>query len=182
MTAYNPLPGWPQKQDAEASKSTTAPPLGHATDRPDHKVIFGIKARLFWAFAGLASLTVVASATALFGFMRIDRTVVRISTASIPTMVASLQLARKSAEISAIAPTLMSSTSQEERVLEQANLEQKVSELISLTRNFRSQGMPQNALYELEDTQRRLQSRLHELNILVEERLRLESVRERALA
>ena len=182
MTADNPLPGPPLKQDAETAQPTTAPPPVHTTDRPDRKVIFGIKAKLFWAFAGLASLTIVASATALFGFMRVDRTVARITADSIPAMVASLQLARKSAEISAIAPTLMSSISQEERVLEQMNLEQKVSELIAPTRNFRSQGMPQDTLYDLEDTQKRLQSRLQDLNVQVEERLRLESVRERALA
>ena len=126
MTADNPLPGPPLNQDTEASKATTAPPPDQSTDHTDHKVIFGIRAKLFWAFAGLASLTVIASATALFGFMRVDRTVARITAESIPTMVASLQLARKSAEISAIAPALMSSTSQEERVLEQTSLEQKL--------------------------------------------------------
>ena len=93
---------------------------------------FGIKAKLFFAFFSLAGLTAVASAVAWYVFRDIDRAVTRVTVESVPGIISALSLAEKSAEIAATAPALMASDSQEERVLEQAKLEERAGALLAL--------------------------------------------------
>src|SRR6201987_3130719 len=82
----------------------------------------GVKAKLILAFASLAMLTCGASAVAWYAFTDIDRSVARITTESIVGMAASLRLAEKNAEITATAPALIASRSEEERAKEQERL------------------------------------------------------------
>jgi phosphoglycerate-specific signal transduction histidine kinase len=93
---------------------------------------FGIKAKLFLAFFFLAGLTAVASAVAWYVFRDIDRAVTRVTVESIPGIITALSSAEKSAEIAAAAPALMAVGSQEERVLEQAKLEEGARALIAV--------------------------------------------------
>ena len=74
--------------------------------------VFGIKAKLFLAFCGMAALTAIAAAVAWYAFVYIDRSVTRITADSMPEMMASLRLAEKSAEIAATAPALIDADDQ----------------------------------------------------------------------
>src|SRR3974377_504490 len=93
---------------------------------------FGIKAKLFVAFFSLATLTVLVSAIAWYVFRNIDRAVSRVTLESVPGIITALSSAEKSAEIAAAAPALMSVGSQEERVSEQARLEERARALVTL--------------------------------------------------
>ena len=67
--------------------------LASADHKRDGRAPFGVKAKLFLAFASLAMLTCGASAVAWYAFTDIDRSVTRITTESIVGMAASLRLA-----------------------------------------------------------------------------------------
>jgi methyl-accepting chemotaxis protein len=69
---------------------------------------FGIRGRLFGAFAVVASLTVVASAVAFLSYDRIGRNFDRIKVEGIPAMEHALALARQTAELSTISSDLLS--------------------------------------------------------------------------
>ena len=48
--------------------------------------VFGVKAKLFLAFCGMAALAVIASAVAWYAFVDIDRSVTHITATSMPEM------------------------------------------------------------------------------------------------
>src|SRR6266568_4552385 len=113
--------------EAQSSK------LAAADHKRDGKVTFGIKAKLFLAFVSMAMLTCGASAVAWYAFTDIDRSVTRITAESIVGMAASLRLAEKSAEITATAPALIASRSEEERAKEQEKLVRRLNEISAVT-------------------------------------------------
>src|SRR5262245_38718814 len=93
---------------------------------------YGIKAKLFLAFCYLAGLTALTRAVDWYVFGEIDHAMTRVTVESVPGTINALSLAEKSAEIAATAPALMASDSQEERVLQQAKLEQRARALVAL--------------------------------------------------
>ncbi len=149
--------------------------------QPAHKVLFDIKTKLLVTLCTLAALTAVASAVAVYGFFLIDRSVSRITAETVPTMAASLHLAEKSAEISAIAPALMASADRFERISEQANLEENLLELSELTRSLKTSGIPTDTVNELVKTHELISTQLNALNEAVDHRLRIKVQRETAM-
>src|SRR5215467_7728173 len=141
----------------------------------------GIKAKLFLAFFTLAGLTAVASAVAWYVFYDIDRAVRHVTVESVPSIIAALSAAEKSAEIAAAAPALMSIGSQEERVLEGAKLEERARALASLIDNLIASKVPQERTIALSNIERETTAKLKELNASVEKRLRLEAERQAAV-
>jgi hypothetical protein len=141
----------------------------------------GIKAKLFLAFFTLAGLTAVASAVAWYVFYDIDRAVRHVTVESVPSIIAALSSAEKSAEIAAAAPALMSIGSQEERVLEGAKLEESARALASLIDNLIASKVPQERTIALSNIERETAAKLKELNASVEKRLRLEAERQAAV-
>src|SRR5207302_1692411 len=109
-----------------------------AGQKRDGKVPFGIKNKLFLAFASMALLTCGAAAVAWYAFTDIDRAVTRITAESVVGMAASLRLAEKSAEIAATAPALIASRTENERALEQQKLVQRLNELSAATHGLSS--------------------------------------------
>ena len=107
----------------------------------------------------------------LVRFVGIDRAVTQITTDSIPGMATSLRLAETSAEIAATAPALMASTSQDERELVQAGLEQRTKELITLTGGLQAVGVPRERIADLADIEGQITARLRELDTAVKRRL-----------
>src|SRR5215467_12132714 len=103
---------------------------------------FGIKAKLFLAFFSLAALTALASAVAWYVFRDIDRAVARVTLESVPGIIAALSAAEKSAEIAAAAPALMAVGNQDERVSEEAKLEERANALVALINTLISSGVP----------------------------------------
>jgi len=67
----------------------------------------GIRGKLFGAFAGVASLTLVASVVAFFSYFYIGQSLRRIDVEGIPAIDRALTLARQAAELSAISSSLV---------------------------------------------------------------------------
>src|SRR6516225_6785446 len=139
---------------------------------------FGIKAKLFLAFFSLAALTALASAVAWYVFRDIDRAVTRVTVESVPGIVIALSSAEKSAEIAAAAPALMTVGSQEERVLEEAKLEERARALVALIKDLISSNVPPEKTLALSKIEQETTTKIKELNSAVEKRLRLETERQ----
>lgn len=139
---------------------------------------FGIKGKLFVAFFSLAILTVLVSAIAWYAFRNIDRAVARVTRESVPGIITALSSAEKSAEIAAAAPALMSVGSQEERVSEQARLEERARALVTLINTLISSDVPPKKTLALSTIERETTTKIKELNSAVEKRLRLETERQ----
>jgi len=161
----------PQSLSLEGSASKPAARRGTA---------LGIKAKLFLAFGAMAMLTGGASAVAWYAFSDIDRSVTRITAESVVGMAASLRLAEKSAEITATAPALIASRTEEERVQEHERLVQRLKELAAVTEGLKATAVTQPAhLIEIENE---IATELNTLSDAVEQRLRLSAMRDAAVA
>jgi PAS domain S-box-containing protein len=168
-------------QDSMSSIETLIPKTkaaGSAAAEP----VLGIKAKLFFAFCGMAALTAVASAVAWYAFAAIDRSVMRITEDSMPRMAASLRLAEKAAEIAATAPSLMASTRQEDRRREQAELERKAKELVGLTEALEATDITKQRIAGLASIEGQITTKLRELDAAVEQRLAVKTRKETAVA
>jgi adenylate cyclase len=143
---------------------------------------FGVKAKLFLAFCGMAALTAIAAAVAWYAFVDIDRSVTRITADSMPKMMASLRLAEKSAEIAATAPALMASVNQGDRVHAWAELDQQAKALGDLTQALAARSLERHKIDGLAAIERQMTAGLGELNTAVEQRLTLKTRRENAIA
>ncbi|MCK5496261.1 MAG: hypothetical protein KAI80_07610, partial [Hyphomicrobiaceae bacterium] len=125
----------PETAEVSSLQRDAAPPRPRpkaAVNDISHHTRFGIKAKLFLAFCSLAGLTAVASGVAWYVFTHIDRSVTRVTVESVPGIITALSLAEKSAEIAATAPAIMTTETQEERVLVQARLGQRAQDLAAL--------------------------------------------------
>jgi class 3 adenylate cyclase/phosphoglycerate-specific signal transduction histidine kinase len=156
--------------------------LATAANKHDGRAAFGIKAKLFLAFGGMALLTGVASAVAWYAFTAVDRSVTRITAESVVGMVASLRLAEKSAEITATAPALIASRNEEARVQEQKRLVQRLNELSAVTEGLKATGVAETRLANLIEIEGKIDAELKALDGAVEQRLRLSAQRETAVA
>ena len=166
----------PTSVEAQTSKS------GGAGRRHDGKAALGIKAKLFLAFGGMAMLTVGASGVAWYAFTDIDRSVTRITAESIVGMAASLRLAEKSAEITATAPALIASRSEEERAKEQERLVRRLNEISAVTEGMKITGMAEAKFANLIEIEGNIATELKVLDGAVAQRLRLNAQRQTAVA
>ncbi|UCG14258.1 MAG: PAS domain S-box protein, partial [Deltaproteobacteria bacterium] len=151
-------------------------------NKPVGRIVFGIKTKLFLAFCSMAGMTILASVVARYAFVEVGQSVTRITAGSVPAMAVSLRLAEKSAEIAATAPGLMASGNQRERSGEQARLEERAKQLVALIEDLEATDVDQGKVAALKDIQEQVTTRLRELNVAVEERLRLKVRRERMVA
>jgi class 3 adenylate cyclase/phosphoglycerate-specific signal transduction histidine kinase len=166
----------PASVEAQTSKS------GGAGRKHDGKAALGIKAKLFLAFGGMAMLTVGASGVAWYAFTDIDRSVTRITAESIVGMAASLRLAEKSAEITATAPALIVSRSEEERAKEQERLVRRLNEISAVTEGMKITGMAEARFANLIEIEGNIATELKVLDGAVAQRLRLNAQRQTAVA
>ena len=149
--------------------------LTRARGMPNGNPAFGIKAKLFLAFLGMAMLTGIASIVAWYVFADIDSSVARITAESIVDMAASLRLAEKSAEIAATAPALIASRNEEDRVQQQGRIVQTLKELSTVTKRLKDTGVGEVRLANLIEIEGKIATELKALNGAVEQRLRLAS-------
>jgi len=173
--ANREYPG-PASVEAHPSKSAGA------RRKHDGKAALGIKAKLFLAFGGMAMLTVGASAVAWYAFTDIDRSVTRITAESIVGMAGSLRLAEKSAEITATAPTLIASRSEEERVKEREKLVRRLNEISAVTESLKVTGIAEPRFANLIEIEGKIATELKALDGAVAQRLRLSAQRQTAVA
>src|SRR5215467_6235217 len=161
-----------QGPSLEINKTLSRQQMAFATGLQNAR--FGIKIKLFVAFFSLATLTALVSAIAWYVFRDIDRAVERVTVESVPGIITALSSAEKSAEIAAAAPALMAVGSQEERVSEQAKLEERARALVTLI----SSNAPPEKTLALSTIERETTTKIKELNAAVEKRLRLETERQ----
>ena len=90
---------------------------------------YGIKARLFAAFVGVASLTLAASVVAFFSYSYIARSLQHIEFEGIPAVDRAFTLARQTAELSAISSTLVAANDQRTLAALVARLRAKRAEI-----------------------------------------------------
>ncbi|WP_246583398.1 adenylate/guanylate cyclase domain-containing protein [Bradyrhizobium iriomotense] len=173
--ANREYPG-PASVEVHASKSAGA------GGKHSGKAALGIKAKLFLAFGGMAMLTVGASAVAWYAFTDIDRSVTRIAAESIVGMAASLRLAEKSAEITATAPALIASRSEEERAKEREKLVRRLNEISAVTESLKVTGMTEARFANLIEIEGKIATELKTLDGAVAQRLRLSAQRQTAVA
>ena len=162
-----------QASSIEVNKTPSRQRTAVASDSQISK--FGIKAKLFLAFFFLAALTALASAVAWYVFRDIDRAVTRITVESVPGIIIALSSAEKSAEIAAAAPALMAAGSQEERVLEEAKLEERARALVTLIEDLIASHVAREKALALSRIERETTTKIKELNSAVEKRLRTRS-------
>jgi class 3 adenylate cyclase/phosphoglycerate-specific signal transduction histidine kinase len=176
MNAADQEPPGPPLVDAGTSK------LAAAVRKRDGKARFGIKAKLFLAFGGMAMLTCGASAVAWYAFTDIDRSIAQIAAKSVVGIAASLRLAEKSAEITATAPALIASRSEKEQVQEQDRLVKRLNELSAATEGLKTAGLAEASLANLIEIEGKIATELKALNAAVEHRLRIGAQRQAAIA
>ena len=140
------------KAQADGERQRTEPEA--AARVPAGRTVFGIQAKLLLAFFSMAGLTMIASAVAWFAFMEVGRSVTHITTDSVPAMSLFQRLAEKSAQIAAAAPALMASATQEERVQEQASLEEREKELAALMEDLQGTEINPDRISRLTDIQK----------------------------
>ncbi len=136
---------------------------------------FGIKTKLFLAVSCLAALTAIASLVAWYVFGDIGRSVTRVTDESMPGIFGALSLAEKSNEIAVTMPALVTSRSQEERVLEQALLTQRTADLDRLIDGLAGRHVGADAAERLMGLKQALAAKLVELDAAVEGRLDLKA-------
>lgn len=145
-------------------------------------LIFGIKAKLFLAFTGMAGLTLVAGSVAWYAFSEVDQSVNRITSDSMPAISLSRQLAEKSAELTAAAPTLMASTDHQQRTQVQKRLQQRAEELLALVKALEAADIAPESIATLSNIHGQITSSLSDLDQSVKGRLHLEALRAEAVA
>jgi class 3 adenylate cyclase/phosphoglycerate-specific signal transduction histidine kinase len=175
MSEADRVPPGAASAEAHSSKLAAA---GH---KRDDRMAFGVKGKLFLAFASLAMLTCGATAVAWYAFTDIDRSVTRITAESLAGMAASLRLAEKSAEIAATAPALVASRNERERAQEQQKLVQRLSELSAAIHELKS-GLAEAKLANVMEIEGKIGTELKVLDSAVGQRLRLGAQRETAVA
>jgi class 3 adenylate cyclase/phosphoglycerate-specific signal transduction histidine kinase len=146
------------------------------------KATFGIKAELFMAFGAMAMLTAVASAVAWYSFTEIDRAERRINEEGIVGMAASLRLAEKSAELTALAPAVIASRNEEEQIQEHVKLVQKIDELSALTAGLKTTAVAESRFANLIEIEGKIAAELNALDEAVGRRLRLGAQKKTAVA
>lgn len=175
MSEADRVPPGAASAEAHSSKLASA---GH---KRDDRMAFGVKGKLFLAFASLAMLTCGATAVAWYAFTDIDRSVTRITAESLAGMAASLRLAEKSAEIAATAPALVASRNERERAQEQQKLVQRLSELSAAIHELKS-GLAEAKLANVMEVEGKIGTELKVLDSAVGQRLRLGAQRQTAVA
>ena len=133
-----------------------------------------IRLKLFAAFGAVAAFTVVACVISWALFGQAGRTIHDMADKNIPAIASSLELARVSAEIAAIAPALAGSTSETEREQTFQGLQAKsttMQELLGSLQGDKAAGLAGFATD--------ISKRLTDLNSIVKDRLALAAERQK---
>ena len=130
----------------------------------------------------MASMTLMASAIAWYGFVKVGNSVTHIVTESLPAVTWSLKLSEKTKEVFAVAPALVASTTQRERGYAQATLEARTKEIDLLIKRLEATTADRKRIEALKRIQQELTSNLAVLNQAVQKNLLLKKARETVVA
>ena len=149
---------------------------------PDNRRRLGVRAKLLLAFAGMAAMTVAASAVGLMSFSAVERPMAQIADTSLPEMELATRLAGESSRIATAAPTLDGAGSQEERERIQADTRERSRAFLALVDELARRRPQDPLLSEVRDTGNALIATLDRINDGVAARLSLRDRREAASA
>jgi methyl-accepting chemotaxis protein len=154
--------------------------LSRSVSSISSRIRLGIKYKLFAAFGVVSALTVATGIVGWILFDQAGRTIVAIAGKNIPEIATSMELARLSAEIAAIAPALAGSGNETEREQAFQGLRAKEVALADqLSRLGRNAGMEKVA--SLESFSVAMAKGLAELNAAVKDRLAIAVQRNAAI-
>ncbi len=153
---------------------TTAPRSGDRSRR------FGVRATLLLAFAGMAGLTVAASAVRLVSFSAVEAPMERITGTSLPEMELATRLSGESGRIATAAPALDAADTQTERDRIHAENKERARAFLALVDELAARRPNDPALGEVRDTGNALLRTLDAENDTVARRLSVRARREAA--
>jgi class 3 adenylate cyclase len=130
----------------------------------------------------MAAMTLVATAVAWYAFAQVNQAVSRITESSVPYMSRARDIAGKVTEITASAPELMASATQEGRERARQSLSVAERELSELMQQLAAVQADPAALSQLKSLQVEMGSELANLDRIVQRRLELEARRRSVVA
>ena len=133
----------------------------------------GVRARLLLAFIGISGLAILGAATALYSFNEIAEVLDRITHRRIPAALSSQALSRHAERIAAAAPALLNVSSPDDKRERVSEIAWEIVTLNRLMADVKRGSTENAALDSLEDYIGQLRRNLTELELLVDERLRV---------
>ncbi|MBY6265005.1 HAMP domain-containing protein [Azospirillum sp. 412522] len=140
----------------------------------------GVRAKLMLAFAGMAAMTVAASAVGLMSFSAVERPMTQIADTNLPEMGLATRLAGESGAIASAAPMLDSAGSQEEREALRTEAQARARGFLSLLDELAARRPQDPLLTEVRETGNALIATLDRINDGVAKRLSVHDRREAA--
>ena len=134
--------------------------------------VFGIKTKLQLALFVLAGLTLVAGMVAWSAFSRIEDTVEHVTGRSLPSVATALRVAEQISRLTAAAPAIMASRSQEQRLETLGALRHEAGVLGDLMHELTSYGQTADQVAGLSALEAEFSRTLDALDAAVDARLR----------
>ncbi|MAZ01739.1 MAG: hypothetical protein CMN56_01230, partial [Sneathiella sp.] len=146
-------------------------PAEHATTEKATGPSLGINGKLILSLSFLAGMSVVAGIIAWYSFDHVSKSTEVIAHQSLPEIETAMQLAQKSAEISASAPDLMANLTLEDHKKSVSDLNRRAFELSALTERSRDIYGDTESVSTLREIEQQLVESLDELKSAVETKL-----------
>ncbi|SCW33210.1 HAMP domain-containing protein [Rhizobium mongolense subsp. loessense] len=131
----------------------------------------GIRGRLLFAFFGISTFAVLATAAAVYAFLQVGEVVERITERRVPSALASLELSRQAERVAATTPAVLATTSTVQHNEVSAAIGVEMSRLEELLAALKDTAASTAAVAEIEAAVIGLRRNLNALNDLVAARL-----------
>ena len=130
----------------------------------------GIRGRLLFAFFGISTFAVLATAAAMYAFLQVGQVVERITEHRVPAAIASLELSRQAERVAAAAPAALAATTKAQHDEVSAAIRAQMARLEELLRALEGTATSA-AASEIEATVIQLRRNLNALDDLVATRI-----------
>ncbi|WP_034851367.1 PAS-domain containing protein [Sinorhizobium sojae] len=131
----------------------------------------GIRGHLLFAFFGISTFAVLASAGALYAFLQLSQVLERVTERRVPSATASLELSRHAERVAATAPAVLASTSKAQHSEMSAAIRSEMARLEELLAALKGATLSSAVVGEIEDAAVGLRRNLIALDNLVTVRL-----------
>src|SRR5688572_442233 len=126
----------------------------------------GIRGRLLFAFFGINTFALLATAAALYAFLQVGDVIERITEQRVPSTLASLALSRQGERVAAIAPAVLATTSKAEHEIVSSAIRAEMGNLEQLLRQLKTTTLRTSAVTEIDAAVQGLRSNLDALDNL----------------
>lgn len=142
----------------------------------------GIRGRLLFAFFGISTFAVLATAAAVYAFLQVGDVVERITERRVPSALASLELSRQAERVAATAPAVLATTSTIQHNEVSAAIGVEMSRLEELLAALKGTAVSTAAVAEIEAAVIGLRRNINALNDPVAARLAVVARKEELLS